>query len=1017
MLRATALASAGVLLSLPALAAATNTTAADVNLLNLLSPFLSLNGTTTGQQTLTTNLSQALATNALAASSPTIEATSISDKTIFGGSSTSITLPNNSTVSYGPGANLAGGLPVQAVQSAGGIAPYQQYGGLGSLGGAYQAAVSPSGATAPAVVSLLNAAYTFNSTDLGVAKFYFANGTNNGTTAAVAPSGYTLPTANGLPNATNSVYDLAYGVINTGSNQDIYGDSRPVQVAPTGVNGYDPTALSGLATNPSFPSGHTTYAYTDSILIGMLTPQLYQSMLLRASEYGNSRISLGVHYPLDIIGSRALAAYDLANLLNGNSGYTTTNAVGSTTSLNLASMFAAAQPQLTAALGGTSAITAAAANNPYNAYSQATYSAQGSTNAAIYAYRLTYGLPTLSLTAAPREQAPAGGPDASILLAPIYGGSTAAAQTLAPTGGLYGNLATGTINQIIVNTETNALAAFYGTSLSYWTRINLYDAIGYFQGVTGTISLASSDQVLTNVTVANTGVLSGTGTIGTPAAHNSVEIQSGGTLYPGVRGETTGGKLTVNGPVTFDAGSTFSATGYLTNGATSTDSLAVNGNLTIGSSTALSLNGTYLPGVKYSVITVNGGTIAGSFASAAIAPGTGLGSFLTVTPQYAADPSVFFVPQSHFVAAATTPNQAAVAAAIDASGNSGSYGANGTTLLTQLVGNTSAAAAPAAFDALSGEGLAAQQAATLEAGNLFADAIMSQMTQPADGAALQAGSHRAWASGFGQHDTWDGDSGTGSAKATGTNAGFAAGIDFQITPQFLAGFAAGYSNSDFSARDTTGQSDGAHFGLYGKGTFGDAYLAATMDYTHFDNTTDRAVAFSGVNESEKGTFGSDEWLGRIEGGYQFRFGSVNATPFVGFQAASLGNGGFQESNNGGTGIYGLQVSSHDAASQKTFLGAQVDTAITFGNGMTLKPFARLDWEHEFTTDRTISASLLSLPGSFTVNGPQAGSDVGRLNAGVKASVGANVVIYAAFDGAVSDRGNSYAGTGGLKIVW
>ena len=79
---------------------------------------------------------------------------------------------------------------------------------------------------------------------------------------------------------------------------------------------------------------------------------------------------------------------------------------------------------------------------------------------------------------APREQAPSGSADASILLATIYGGygnstamalATAANPTLnqgSTTGvGLYGSLTLAMIAQIIVNTETNAIAAFSGTSL------------------------------------------------------------------------------------------------------------------------------------------------------------------------------------------------------------------------------------------------------------------------------------------------------------------------------------------------------------------------------------------------------------------------------------------------------------------------------------------------------------------------------------------------------------------------
>jgi hypothetical protein len=94
-----------------------------------------------------------------------------------------------------------------------------------------------------------------------------------------------------------------------------------------------------------------------------------------------------------------------------------------------------------------------------------------------------------------------------------------------------------TIDQIIVNTETNALAAFYGTSLSYWSRINLSAAAGYFQGVTGSLSLASTDTVKTDVTIDATGTLGGTGTI------DGNVTNAGGAIKPG----DAPGVLTIQG--------------------------------------------------------------------------------------------------------------------------------------------------------------------------------------------------------------------------------------------------------------------------------------------------------------------------------------------------------------------------------------------------------------------------------------------------------------------------------------
>ncbi|RZK82850.1 MAG: phosphatase PAP2 family protein, partial [Methylobacterium sp.] len=355
---------------------------------------------------------------------------------------------------------------------------------------------------------------------------------------AVAPAGYTLPTGpytipagspagaagttGTLPNRSDSVLDLAYGVRNTQAGQDVYGSSRPIQVAQARYNVFDPTALSGIATNPSFPSGHTQYAYTDGYLLAMLVPQQYQNMLLRASDYGNSRIVLGVHYPLDIIASRAFSAYDLAQAFT-NPAYIN-NAATTGTAINVPGLFTKAAAELqayeTAQCGNTVAACAASAantvNNPY---------LPSAANQALYQARLTYGLPTLTFAQAPREAAPANGPDASILLAPLYGGSTAAARTIAPNGGLYGTLQTSTINQILVNTQTNALAALYGTDLSYWARLDLYSAAGYFGNVAGTLRMDAAVD----------GDEAGDGAVGVEraaAADSDVGVQRVGGVHP-----------------------------------------------------------------------------------------------------------------------------------------------------------------------------------------------------------------------------------------------------------------------------------------------------------------------------------------------------------------------------------------------------------------------------------------------------------------------------------------------------
>ncbi|AXE40056.1 phosphatase PAP2 family protein [Acidipropionibacterium virtanenii] len=60
----------------------------------------------------------------------------------------------------------------------------------------------------------------------------------------------------------------------------------------------------GLCTGGSFPSGHTTTVYQAGITLATLLPELAPEILTRSSEAANNRMTVGVHYSLDIIGGR-----------------------------------------------------------------------------------------------------------------------------------------------------------------------------------------------------------------------------------------------------------------------------------------------------------------------------------------------------------------------------------------------------------------------------------------------------------------------------------------------------------------------------------------------------------------------------------------------------------------------------------------------------------------------------------------------------------------------------------------
>jgi hypothetical protein len=209
------------------------------------------------------------------------------------------------------------------------------------LGGAYQAATActiAEGARAPhcadlspAVAKIIGYAVMMAEKDAGAGKFFFANATTDGKTPAPPEAMKTMSAIGGKPDMFGRAYNLPAG--SPGANP--FGNSRPFQTEPqvTPIEGPDffgaPSnnmaylrgPVQDLTKSPSYPSGHTTYGYTESLLLALLAPERYPQMVVRAAEYGNSRIIVGAHYAMDVLGGRTVALYDLAQLLANKPGY------------------------------------------------------------------------------------------------------------------------------------------------------------------------------------------------------------------------------------------------------------------------------------------------------------------------------------------------------------------------------------------------------------------------------------------------------------------------------------------------------------------------------------------------------------------------------------------------------------------------------------------------------------------------------------------------------------------------
>lgn len=513
------------------------------------------------------------------------------------------------------------------------------------------------------------------------------------------------------------------------------------------------------------------------------------------------------------------------------------------------------------------------------------------------------------------------------------------------------------------------------------------------------VQLASGSSNASAFTLNQGGVLSGTASIGALTAN------SGSTVAPGY----SPGTLTVNGPVAFNAGSTYAVD---IKAAGAHDLITAAGAVTLSSEAGVEVSaapGNYSSMGTITILTTTA-TLTGTFGGA-----TSNFAFLTPDLTYDAQ-NVYLTLVSNgmnFVDYARTPNQAGVAVAAQALGG-------GNSLYEAIFSLPKGAVAPV-FNQLTGEVYASAQTVIQQQSIFLRDAVGSRLRQsltaPSPGAlsyaTKAAGPATAqlgegftptlWAQGFGG---WGEVSGTSNAASvSSTVGGVFGGIDLAVLDNVRVGLIGGYSHTSFDvdARSSSGSMNNYDIGLYAGAQFDAVALRGGASYTWHDISASRTVFFPGyygANDADY-TVGTTQLFGEI--GYDLSVGAYAFEPFVGLAYVNISGDSFTEE---GTITSALSV---DTSSQSTFystLGIRAATSFTVA-GRTLTTTATLGWQHAFG-DTNSSANMLFASGGttpFDVQGVPIAQDVALVGVGLGYQLSESAELELTYAGQLANESN------------
>jgi outer membrane autotransporter protein len=239
------------------------------------------------------------------------------------------------------------------------------------------------------------------------------------------------------------------------------------------------------------------------------------------------------------------------------------------------------------------------------------------------------------------------------------------------------------------------------------------------------------------------------------------------------------------------------------------------------------------------------------------------------------------------------------------------------------------------------------------------------------------------------------------------NLEFTGGVDYRLSPHWVAGLVAGYSDSDLdfdpskSVVDGGIDAQGFSTGIFGLFTWGDVYASGFFDYQRLDFDIDRFIRYPSVDTHTEGDTSSDAFTITANTGYTYRFGPGASKPFllepsVRVEYDRVTIDGYTEKDRDPSETFALRVAEQDFDSLELALGLRGSVAVSTPIGVFF-PYARGEFRFEFIDDVRTTTSQYGGLGSvvdpstgslapFVLDGEDVDRRYGTVVAGVQAIV-------------------------------